>query len=120
MLKSGLTFLIPQKEMCSMLTTVNIPAHIDVTQFRNRLRAKSIIIYEGKGCFHGKVFQVGNIGNLSLDDIQFFIDSLNEVLVSFIPTIPVAVPIKNVIKITAANLIKPLAGGVVSVAEGEM
>ena len=70
MLKCGLTFLIKEKEMCSMLTTVNIPAHIDVTQFRHRLREKSIIIYEGKGCFRGKVFQVGNIGELTHVDIQ--------------------------------------------------
>jgi 2-aminoethylphosphonate-pyruvate transaminase len=69
--------------MCSVLTTVLIPLHIDVSVLRKKLRAKSIIIYEGKGCFKNKVFQVGNIGELSLDDIQFFLKSLGEILESF-------------------------------------
>lgn len=120
MLKCGLTFLIKEKDMCSMLTTVNIPEHIDVTQFRNRLRKKSIIIYEGKGCFRGKVFQVGNIGELTHVDIQFFIDSLKDVLLSFIPTIPVVAPITNVLKMISHNHKGSLASAVLSVAEGKI
>jgi len=83
MLNLGLKFLIDQKDMCSVLTTVKIPSHIDIDTFRLKLREKSIIIYEGKGCFKNKVFQVGNIGELSFDEIQFFLSSLREVLQSF-------------------------------------
>ncbi|VAW00883.1 transaminase [hydrothermal vent metagenome] len=83
MLNLGLKFLIDQKDMCSVLTTVQIPLHIDVSILREKLREKSIIIYEGKGCFKNKVFQVGNIGELSLDDIQFFLKSLGEILRNF-------------------------------------
>ena len=83
MLELGLKFLIDQKDMCSVLTTVYAPSHIDVGILRRRLRETSIIIYEGKGCFQNRVFQVGNIGELSQDDIQFFLDSLREVLLSF-------------------------------------
>jgi len=79
----GLEFLISQQDMCSVLTTVLIPPHIDVTIFRNKLREKSIIIYEGKGCFKNKVFQVGNIGELSFNEIQYFLNSIGEVLLSF-------------------------------------
>lgn len=85
MLKLGLKFLIDEKDMCCVLTTVKIPFHINVTSFRQRLREKSIIIYEGKGCFKNKVFQVGNIGELSSDNLQFFLKSLEEVLRSFDP-----------------------------------
>ncbi len=88
MLELGLKFLIDQKDMCSVLTTVYIPSHIDVGIFRQKLREKSIIIYEGKGCFKNRVFQVGNIGDLSFDDIQFFLDSLREVLQSFSKALP--------------------------------
>ncbi len=80
MLNLGLKFLIDQKDMCSVLTTVYIPSHIDVGVFRQKLREKSIIIYEGKGCFKNRVFQVGNIGELSFVEIQFFLDSLQEIL----------------------------------------
>ena len=47
-----------------------------------RLRDHSIIIYEGKGCFAGKVFQVGNIGELSDDDIRYFLSTLKDVLLA--------------------------------------
>ena len=80
MLNLGLKFLIDQKDMCSVLTTVHIPFHIDVGIFRQKLREKSIIIYEGKGCFKNKVFQVGNIGELTFIEIEFFLDSLREIL----------------------------------------
>ena len=69
--------------MCSVITTVRIPAHIDVTILRQKLREQFIIIYEGKGCYKNNVFQVGNIGELSFADIQFFLESLKNVLLSF-------------------------------------
>jgi 2-aminoethylphosphonate-pyruvate transaminase len=47
------------------------------------LREKSIIIYQGKGCLKDKVFQVGNIGELSFDNIQFFLASLKNILLEF-------------------------------------
>jgi len=80
MLALGLKFLIDQKDMSCILTTVYIPSHIDLGVFRQKLREKSIIIYEGKGCFKNRVFQVGNIGELSFSDIQFFLDTLQGVL----------------------------------------
>ena len=41
----GLKFLLDERDMCSMLTTVHVPAHIDVAFLRRKLREKSIIIY---------------------------------------------------------------------------
>ena len=49
------------------------------------IRRKVIIIYEGKGYFKNHVFQVGNIGDLSFTDIQYFLNSLKKVLDSFKP-----------------------------------
>jgi 2-aminoethylphosphonate-pyruvate transaminase len=88
LLRKGMTtldlhFLIAQQNMCSILTTVKIPSHVAVKELRLLLAKKSIIIYEGKGCFKNKVFQVGNIGDLSFEDIKYFLISLKEVLQSF-------------------------------------
>jgi len=83
MLNLGLKFLIKQQNMCSVLTTVYIPSHIDMGVLRKKLRNRSIIIYEGKGCFKDRVFQVGNIGELSLTDLQYFLKSLEKILSSF-------------------------------------
>ncbi len=80
MRKLGLKFLLDQNKMSSILTTVYVPSYINVSDLRAHLRDQSIIIYEGKGCFKGKVFQVGNIGELSDRNIQFFLSTLKVVL----------------------------------------
>jgi 2-aminoethylphosphonate-pyruvate transaminase len=77
-----LEFLVDEADMCSVLTTVRVPPSLAVRDIRKRLREKSIIIYEGKGCFAGRVFQVGNIGELSDYDIRFFLASLKEALLT--------------------------------------
>ncbi len=82
MRRLNLEFLIDEADMCSILTTVRVPPSLSVSDIRDRLRQKSIIIYEGKGCFAGRVFQVGNIGELSDYDIRFFLSSLKDVLLT--------------------------------------
>jgi len=83
MKKLGLKFLIDENDMCSVLTTVYMPEYIEVGVLRQKLLEKKIIIYEGKGEFKDKIFQVGNIGELSLTEIQFFLDTLQEILQNF-------------------------------------
>ena len=61
---------------------------------------------------------MGNIGDLSHDDIQFFIDSLKDVLANFIPIIPVVVPIINALRMVAHNHKESITGTVLSVVEG--
>ena len=80
MRKLNLEFVLNEVDMCAILTTVKVPPSISVHDLRNRLREASIIIYEGKGCYAGKVFQVGNIGELSDGDIHFFLSTLRDVL----------------------------------------
>jgi len=81
--KLELKFLIDKNNMCSVLTTVYIPPNVDMDTFKSRLRDKKIIIYDGKGPFKNKVFQVGNIGAITPADIDFFLGSLKEVLQTF-------------------------------------
>ena len=76
----GLTFLIDEKEMSSVLTNVYCPPNINMATFRKRLHDNAIIIYEGKGCFKNRMFQVGNIGELSYADLQYFLDTLKNIL----------------------------------------
>ncbi len=83
MKKLGLKFLIDENDMCSVLTTVYTPEYIEVSVLQQKLREKKIIIYGGRGVFKDKIFQVGNIGELSLTEIQFFLDTLQEILQGF-------------------------------------
>jgi len=75
-----LRFLINEKNMCNILTTILVPEYIKVSTIKEKLKEKFIIIYEWKWLFKGKVFQVWNIGELSIDEIEFFLLTLREIL----------------------------------------
>ena len=80
MQKLDLHFLIDEQIMSSVLTTVILPDHISAEDLKQRLRDKRIIIYSGKGPLLGKVFQVGNIGELTKHDLLYFMNALKQVL----------------------------------------
>lgn len=76
----GLEFLIDESHMSSSLTTVMVPSYTTFKALRKRLKEKDIVIYNGKGPFLDKVFQVGNIGELTDDHIEMFLMSLKKAL----------------------------------------
>jgi 2-aminoethylphosphonate-pyruvate transaminase len=106
----NLEFLIEESDMCSVLTTVKTPRSVNVGELRDRLREKAIIIYEGKGCFQGKVFQVGNIGEMSAFDIGFFLQTLKDVLLTLqSEAADVVIPIRQIeTKLVETNIV-PIA-----------
>ena len=104
MKKLDLKFLIDKEHMCSVLTTVHIPSHVDLNIFKKKLRDKKIIIYDGKGPFKNKVFQVGNIGDITSTDIEFFLDSLKEVLQTFEKVSSLETNLKDSTEIAKAEL----------------
>jgi 2-aminoethylphosphonate-pyruvate transaminase len=111
MRKLNLEFLIDESAMCSMLTTVKVPVSVNVGELRDRLRDKAIIIYEGKGCLQDKVFQVGNIGEISAFDIRFFLQTLKDVLVQLqTEAADIVVPLRLAPTGTNIVLIKPPHG----------
>lgn len=79
MRKLGLKFFIDERSMSSVLTTVIPPNSITVDFLKRKLKEKRIIIYNGKGPLLNKVFQVGNIGELSKNDINYFLHTLKEI-----------------------------------------
>lgn len=83
MKKLGFSFVLKQTEMSSTLSTIYIPQHINVQNFREKLREKSIIIYEAKGHYKNKAFQVGNIGELSVANIEYFLETVKKILREF-------------------------------------
>ncbi len=77
----NLSFVINEKHMSSVLTTVKIPNYIDCETLKFKLREKNIIIYNGKGPLLNKVFQVGNIGAIDKDNVNYFLTNLGLILV---------------------------------------
>lgn len=78
--KLDLKFFIDERHMSSVLTTVIPPKNITVDFIKNKLKEKRIIIYNGKGPLLNKVFQVGNIGELTKNDINYFLHSLKDAI----------------------------------------
>lgn len=78
--KMGLKFHMDGDHMSSVLTTVKLPKYIDFTTLKSELKKKNIVVYNGKGSLTNKVFQVGNIGTFSEEDILYFLDSLKMLL----------------------------------------
>lgn len=86
----GLSFYLPDGEMSSVLTTVNLPAYIDIETLKLKLKQKNIVVYNGKGPLTNKVFQVGNIGEFSERDIAYFLKTLGSILKAYKPKVTVA------------------------------
>lgn len=80
MKKMNLKFLLKSNDMSSVLTTVFLPRNISFDDFCKKLRERNIIVYNGKGPLLGKVFQVGNIGELNYQTVSYFLQSLRHVL----------------------------------------
>lgn len=80
MKQMGLEFLINESLMSSSLTTVMVPTHTTIHELKSKLKEKNIVIYNGKGPFLDRVFQVGNIGELTDDHIKMFLKSLKKAL----------------------------------------
>lgn len=79
----GLNFLIDEKQMCSVLTTVKLPEFIEFEKLSSQLKARNIIVYNGKGPLKDKVFQVGNIGSIDKDNVLYFLSNLQKVINEF-------------------------------------
>lgn len=80
MKKMGLEFLLQKKDMSNFLTTVYLPKKLRMDKLKRSMKEKNIVIYDGKGPLKDLVFQVGHVGELSIDEINFFLDSLKEIL----------------------------------------
>lgn len=86
MRKLGLGFSKSEKDMSTVLTSVKIPSYITFEILRTELRKKNIIIYNGKGPLLNKIFQVGNIGKIHIEEVMFFLSALKDVLALYKPT----------------------------------
>ncbi|MGH9471235.1 MAG: aminotransferase class V-fold PLP-dependent enzyme [Terriglobales bacterium] len=76
----GFRFFIPEDQMCSVLTTVDLPAGFGADEFHDRLKRLGYITYPGKGILKDRAFQVANIGNLYPAQVKSFLQSVAQVL----------------------------------------
>ena len=76
----NLKFLLKESEMCNFLTTVLLPANLDINKVKVGLKEHNIVIYDGKGPLKGKVFQIGHVGEFSNKEVDYCLKVLRETL----------------------------------------
>lgn len=65
------------------VTAARIPADLDWKAFNAELRARGAIVAGGQGKLTGKVFRVGHLGAVAVDDILGLMATLEEVSIQF-------------------------------------
>ena len=85
----GFEFLIPEKDMSWVLTTVKVPTGIDYKAFKEYLMRDGFLVYDGKGPLEDKVFQVGHIGEITIKDVNSFLETVKMALTRMTPIVDV-------------------------------
>lgn len=65
------------------VTAARIPEDLDWKSFNAELRARGAIVAGGQGKLTGKVFRVGHLGSVTVDDILGLMATLEEALLQF-------------------------------------
>ncbi len=76
----GLRPFIPEPLMSPLLTTLEVPRGFSAREFHDRLKDAGYIVYAGKGMLEDRVFQVANIGALTLRHCDAFLAALGHIV----------------------------------------
>ncbi|MBI2216268.1 MAG: aminotransferase class V-fold PLP-dependent enzyme [Candidatus Rokubacteria bacterium] len=80
----GLRPVIPEPLMSPLLTTLELPRGFGAAEFHDRVKRAGYIVYGGKGILADRVFQVANIGALTVRHCDAFLAAL-ETIVKDVP-----------------------------------
>ena len=76
----GFGFLIPREAMCNSITSVLTRSDLPYQTLHDQLKDEGFIIYAGMGSMESKFFRVGNMGALTLEEINRFLDSMKSIV----------------------------------------
>ncbi len=82
----GFGLFIPRETMCHSITSVTTPKDIPYQTLHDRLKEEGFIIYAGMGTSGSKFFRIGNMGALTVGDIQEFLHSM-KIIVDRVPAV---------------------------------
>ena len=75
----GLKMLLPDEQMANTVTSVFLPAGMDLEAFLSDMEAHGYTVYAGKGVFYDQnMFQVANMGEIYPEDCHKFLGVLKE------------------------------------------
>jgi len=76
----GLSFLLPPEYRSHTITSMNLPPGFTYRTLHDQLKARGFVIYAGQGHLAPTIFRVANMGDVTLDEYQEFIQALTDVL----------------------------------------
>ena len=78
LVKMGLEYADYRGMNSSVLTCVSLPGHLSFERLTLHLKSRGFVVYNGKGAFGDRMFQIGHIGALRKNDTR---DALRQVQV---------------------------------------
>jgi 2-aminoethylphosphonate-pyruvate transaminase len=76
----GLRFLLPPDYRSHTITAMNLPRGHTYQTLHDQLKARGFVIYAGQGPLARTIFRVANMGDVTLDEYQEFLNALGDVL----------------------------------------
>ncbi len=80
--KLGFSFFTQKPYLADTLSVVNYPEGVEDLSFRKGLYENGVVVAGGLGEMAGKVFRMGHMGNLSVSQVYYALQSLEKTLQS--------------------------------------
>lgn len=78
--KLNLELLLPEELLSNTITALYLPKNMTYAHLHDSLKERGFIIYAGQGQLNITIFRIANMGELTMNDLDAFIKSLEEVL----------------------------------------
>ncbi len=78
-----LKFLLPEEIRSHTITSLYLPNGMSYIQLHDMLKERGFVIYAGQGQLNAKIFRIANMGELSMQDLEEFINNFKDVTKNF-------------------------------------
>jgi 2-aminoethylphosphonate-pyruvate transaminase len=76
----GLEFLIPENWQSNCLTSLRLPKGLSYKKLHDELKANGFVIYAGQGNLSENIFRVANMGDITQNEFERFLQVLKSIL----------------------------------------
>jgi len=88
----GLSSLLPPPYRSHTITSMNLPRGFTYHMLHDQLKARGFVVYAGQGPLARTIFRVANMGDVTIDEYQEFLNALADVLGRSAPS-PIRTPV---------------------------
>lgn len=76
----GLEFLIPEGWRSNCLTSLRLPKGLGYEKLHDGLKANGFVIYAGQGKLSDNIFRIANMGDITQEEFERFLQTLKRIL----------------------------------------